>query len=152
MPQTMRIDQLGKKKEEEAPEVEETAPREVLTESFTEETLQKYWQEYAEKADEEGKMNVVVMMRKRELMLDGHTIHIRLDNDVQYQILKGMKEDLMKFLREKLRNTEIMLEAEIAEAPEEDRIYTDREKFQFLAKKFPALQQLRDKFGLDTDY
>lgn len=152
MPKTMRIDQLGKKKEEEVSEEQEKTPQEVLTESFTEESLQQFWQEYAEKANQEGKMNVVVMMRKRELLLDGNTIHIRLDNDVQYQILQGMKEDLMKFLREKLRNTEIMLEAEIAEAPEEDRIYTDREKFQYLAKQYPALQQLRDKFGLDTDY
>ena len=50
------------------------------------------------------------------------------------------------------RDRAIVLEAIVKETEREDMIYTNKEKFNHLAKKHPALGELQKKLGLDPDY
>lgn len=81
------------------------------------------------------------------------TIKLRLDNFVQLDLLNTLKPDLLKYLRHGLLNSNIMLEAIIAtDETSKKMIYTSNDKFKYLAEKYPILEEMKKKFGLDTDY
>lgn len=56
------------------------------------------------------------------------------------------------FLRKALKNQLIGIEAIVKEMAKEDMLYTNKEKFDHLIKKNPALGVLKEKLGLDPDY
>lgn len=64
-----------------------------------------------------------------------------------------MKLDLLTFLREKLGNDTIQLGGEIKTVAAGKKVlYTNREKLDHLMEKNPVVKELKDKFGLDTDF
>jgi DNA polymerase-3 subunit gamma/tau len=60
--------------------------------------------------------------------------------------------ELQGFLRTSLKNSKIILDSVVEEVKNEDMMYTNKEKFDHLAKKYPALTELQQKLGLDPDY
>jgi len=79
-------------------------------------------------------------------------IIITLHNPVEEALLGHFKSDLAAWLREKLRNNSIQVTGELTETDDKKVIYTNREKFDYLAEKNPALKELKDRLGLDTDF
>lgn len=67
-------------------------------------------------------------------------------------MLNNIKVELTGFLREKLKNTSIQVAGNLQTGEEKKVIYTNREKFDFLAEKNPMLKELKDRLGLDTDF
>lgn len=63
-----------------------------------------------------------------------------------------MKVELTAFLREKLKNTSLQVTGELSASEDKKVIYTNREKFDYLADKNPILKELKDRLGLDTDF
>lgn len=84
--------------------------------------------------------------------MDGNTIVVDLLSPVHETMLNTIKSDLTAFLREQVRNTSIQVTGRLLEGHEHKIIYTNREKFDFLAEKNPILKELRDRLGLDTDF
>lgn len=58
----------------------------------------------------------------------------------------------MLFIRQKLNNSGIILESGIAEVKTENLLYTSEDKYKHLAKKNPALEQLKKQLGLETGF
>lgn len=123
-----------------------------LTEAYTIHDVKKAWNEFTIIADKAGRITQVIILKDRELTLDGDVIRITLENVLQLEQINSFKEELMLFLRQKIRNTQITLEASVANMVEENKVYTVEDKFKFLEKKHPNLAQLKDLFGLETDY
>jgi DNA polymerase-3 subunit gamma/tau len=117
----------------------------ILNEAFTFETMQKELYFFADERDNE----TLKVMLKRAFELEGTTLKLQLDNQIQLDALMQLKQDLATYLRQKLRNSSIQILAEIVESTTERRPYTAQEKFEYLANKNPALLQLRDKLGLE---
>ncbi len=115
------------------------------SEPFTFEALQKELHFFADSRDNE----TLKVMLKRDFELEGTTLKLQLDNQIQLDTLTQLKQDLAVYLRQKLRNAAIQISAEIAESTSERRPYTAQEKFEFLANKNPALLELREKLGLE---
>jgi hypothetical protein len=67
-------------------------------------------------------------------------------------MLNNIKSDLSAYLRERLRNNTIQIMGELQSSDEKKVIYTNREKFDYLAEKNPLLKELKDRLGLDTDF
>lgn len=99
-------------------------------------------------ADSQDKSTLEVML-KRDFGLEGTKLKLRLDNQVQMDLLTGIKQDLAEYLRKQLQNYTIQISAEIVESQIERRPYTAQEKFEFLANKNPALWDLKDKLGME---
>ncbi|HEY0743241.1 MAG TPA: hypothetical protein VGD40_17355, partial [Chryseosolibacter sp.] len=59
---------------------------------------------------------------------------------------------LAGFLREKLRNSNIQVTGVLTQSDDKKIIYTNRDKFDYLADKNPILKELKDRLGLDTDF
>jgi len=66
--------------------------------------------------------------------------------------LNTFKGDITAFLREKLKNTSIMVAGELQKEESQRTLYTDREKLDYLMQRNPHLKELKDRLGLDTDY
>lgn len=114
-------------------------------EPFTFEALQQELHFFANSRDNE----TLKVMLKRDFELEGTTLKLQLDNQIQLDTLNQIKQDLATYIRQKLRNSNIQIVAAIVESATERRPYTAQEKFEYLANKNPALLELREKLGLE---
>ena len=79
-------------------------------------------------------------------------IVVNLLSPVHETMLNNLKSELTAFLRERLKNTSIQVTGEMTATDDKKVIYTNREKFEYLADKNPVLKELKDRLGLDTDF
>jgi DNA polymerase-3 subunit gamma/tau len=77
---------------------------------------------------------------------------VHLYHPVQETLLHKLRSDLVTFLRTQLYNESIQVVGEVRTVEEKEILYTNREKFEFMTKKNPALKELKDRLGLDTDF
>lgn len=121
-------------------------------EPFDKKDLLRYWQEFAENRRKEGKQQEILILSQDPVIVDELTVQIKLNSSVQLDTVDRLKSDLLPFLRDKLKNDGLRLEAEL-EMDESKRVmYTPSEKFKYLAEKHPALKVLQEKLGLDPDF
>jgi DNA polymerase-3 subunit gamma/tau len=132
---------------------ETESPVQVLdNKPFSFETLQHQWQLFSKMKEEQGRQGEVVILDRPIELQDGHTICLKLDNNIQIQLLNGLRPELLHFLRESLQNQEVQLQAEVVVQENKRVIYTSQDKFRHLSEKNPALDELRNALGLDVDY
>jgi DNA polymerase-3 subunit gamma/tau len=115
---------------------------------FTLEQLQAQWQKFAQTRTNATEQVIL----NRTFKLEGTTIHLTLDNQIQMSQLHELRMDLLPFLRRSVNNGKIQLQAEIGEQEARKVIYTNLDKFKYLAEKHPFLQDLRMQLGLDVDF
>jgi DNA polymerase-3 subunit gamma/tau len=87
-------------------------------------------------------------------LLENFSVEYSLDNEVQKQrIILDLKPKLLAHLHRELHNELISIEFNVTENKDEilNKPYTEQEKFNALALKFPALGLLKQKFGLDFE-
>ena len=93
------------------------------------------------------------MVLQQEIYLkDLTTVVIKLTNAVKIDILDRFRSDLVTHLKSKLNNGKLVLEIELVKEEAKRMIYTNKEKFDYLAEKKPILKQLKDRLGLDPDF
>ena len=110
--------------------------------------MNEAWQEYA------GTRKTQVAeysLLQREFEIEENIIKLQITNPVEETLLTSIKSDLLTFLKEKLQ-CELMLEGILLKTESKKMIYTNKEKFDHLAEKHPAILELKDRLGLDTDY
>lgn len=83
---------------------------------------------------------------------NGNTLVIHLANPIEEPLMLGFKTDLTVFLREKLSNSSLQVVARLQETTTQKIAYTNKEKFDAMVHQNPLLLQLKDRFGLDTDF
>jgi DNA polymerase-3 subunit gamma/tau len=132
---------------------ETVAPVQVIeNKPFSFERLQHQWSRFAKMKEEQGRRGELVILDRPIELREGHTICLKLDNNIQVQLLNGMRPELLHFLRESLQNQEVQLQAEVVVQENKRVIYTSQDKFRHLSEKNPALDELRNALGLDVDY
>jgi DNA polymerase III subunit gamma/tau len=118
---------------------------------FNLDDVKKHWNNFALHLKNENKKSEFIIM-DREITLDKSTICIKLDNLVQADQLNSIKTDILEFLREKLDNNTLSLESQISESEGKRKIYTSDEKFKYLSEKYPFVDDMKKRFGLETDF
>ena len=120
--------------------------------AFSIHDLQVYWDKFTNDLQMENRMTEYVIFN-RKLRLEGTIIHLEVDNDIQLEkVVSILRNEMVTYLRRQLQNTSIQLESTVAEQENTTLIYTQADKFKFLAEKNPALHELRSVLGLDYDY
>ena len=114
---------------------------------FTPDQLQTQWQAFA--ALRNSPTELLILGKGFELQKD--TILVKLDNQMQQSQLGEFKFELLEFLRKSLANSHIQLQAEVVVQDRKRMVYTNREKFEYLAEKHPVLHELKNELGLDMD-
>lgn len=116
---------------------------------FTVDQVKEVWKEFA---SQRIKYKAEYQLLSQDIELNENTILVHLHNPVQETLLNDLKVDITAFIREKLSNHHIHVVGEHVGPDEKKVIYTNREKFEHLAEKNPALKELKDRLGLDTDF
>lgn len=91
-------------------------------------------------------------MLSQPFQLNGNQIIVTLLSPVHETMLNNIKVELAGFLREKLRNSNIQVTGLLTQSDDKKIIYTNRDKFDYLADKNPILKEMKDRLGLDTDF
>lgn len=113
------------------------------------EQLRESWTRYAEF----HKNNVAEYhLLNRGFELEGNMITIHLNNAIEEPLLQSIKIDLVTYLRDRLKNNNLLLSTKLKEVISTKMAYTNKEKFEAMVEKNPLLIQLKDKFGLDPDF
>ena len=87
-----------------------------------------------------------------EFHLENHTVTVSIPNEALTVSFEKFRSDLLQHLRDALQNDHIMLKSQVVQIEKEQMLYTDREKFNYLKEKYPALKDLQKKLGLDPEF
>lgn len=137
----------GDKDEEEDPYQKGTD-----REAFTYSEFLAEWSNYAAKVKAEGKMNLLpIFTTGAPKSIGPSTFEIIVGNKVQENLLRDERPALLNYLRARLKNYDIEVNARVDEQTVVKRPYTSQEKFQYMAAKNPQLSELRKMFNLDFD-
>lgn len=140
------------KKEQDAHGVADDPQRYETATIFTQSDLSLVWDEFAEKLRNDSPHLYSTLRKCPPKLLPEWQIEFTLDNKILEDELNLKKGELMDFLCARLNNYKIQLFIKIAENQKEIRPYTDKEKFDKMAEKNPALRTLRDELDLEIEY
>ncbi len=119
---------------------------------FSLEDLQDVWMTFARLRRQQNDVTSEQVILDRELVLEGTTIQLTLDNTLQVGYLTDLRPDLLGYLRTELQNSQIQLEHKVTVQEVKKIIYSSQDKFNYLAEKNPALHELRKVLNLEVDY
>ncbi|MFN6946540.1 MAG: DNA polymerase III subunit gamma/tau [Cytophagaceae bacterium] len=143
---------ISKPKATNTKEIPENTGLAKANEKFTLDDLKSLWNTFGKTFKDKGLKNEYIVM-DREIGLDeNYNIIVRLDNILQLDILNSFKTDLLDFLRKNLCNGSIMIESHIAPNEEKKMIYTDKDKYRHLVEKYPILDEMRRRLGLEIEF
>lgn len=132
---------------EEAP-VATTAQR---SKAFTEQGLKDEWDRFLKKMEAAGRHQEVIIL-KEPYDLNDSEIVLSIPNEALVSTFERVKSELLVSLRDGLGNDSLTLRSVVKEIDKSKMLYTDKEKFEHLKKKFPALKDLQEKLGLDPEF
>ncbi len=114
--------------------------------------LKKSWLSFAESIREEYP-RIYSTLKNQDLEIsDEGVIPLRMNNRVQEEdFIRAVKPNLLSHLRKELRNAKITVQTSLVEEEESSQPYTPEEKFEHMAKKNPALKDLKQQFNLDFE-
>lgn len=116
---------------------------------YSPEQLQRAWNEFAE---QRKKFQAEYQLLAQPYVLKDNRVMLTLLSPVQETMLNNIKSELTTYLREQLKNTSILVIGELTETDDKKMMYTSRDKFEFLVEKNPALKEMKERLGLDTDF
>ena len=113
-------------------------------------TLESLWKEYILNLKKKGKKNIASIFGVSSINLKGASeISLTVPSEMnKVEMIKEM-DNLLPFLRKRLNNYGIKVEILISEATKEELVYSVNEKYKYLKKLNPSLEELRDRFDLD---
>jgi hypothetical protein len=148
-PRTPQLTTLLRAEIKTDPRQNAPSPETTLTEPFSEQKLREAWNTFA---DQRKKFQAEFQLLSQTYKLENNVIMVELLSPVHETMLNNIKGELTGFLREQLKNNTIQVSGHLQTGEEKKIIYTNREKFDFLAEKNPMLRELKDRLGLDTDF
>ena len=115
---------------------------------FNEESFTSKIKIFMEKIKEK-KSEIAIL--KKEIKFEGKNVIFQLDNELEGSIFDDLKNKLQFFLKETFKeNIEVNKEVKIQEKSR--TIYTNKDKYEYLSKKYKSLIDLKNKLGLDYEF
>jgi len=124
------------------------------TKIFSHEELKSVWEKIASEFKDANLINKFVMMNRPIELIDS-IIHIKVENEVQVQQFnENVRLEVVGKIRERLQNYSIDIALDVIETEKSDKkmLYTQSDKYDFLAQKHPLLSEMKQKLGLDHEY
>ena len=116
--------------------------------AFSEDEYYKLIENFAE--DLKEKKSEVAILKKRN-SISGTEIIFHLDNELEGTIFDSILNRLKERIKHRFEE-KIVIKKEINQSEKEKTIYTNKEKFEYLAKKNTNLTDLKNKLGLDYEF
>lgn len=136
------------------PVVEATVVSEEIAEDIelSQERVETAMKQFAEEKSKEGQKQLYATLTSSKIILENTTVMIMLNNEVQREMLSGIKQDMLDELRRLLINRQTQLEIRVSEIMGEVKAYKPQDKFRVMAEKNPSLLELKKRFDLDIEY
>ncbi len=154
---TISITENLNSKNASKPEVKKTEEvvEPVITNTFAIPDLESAWMEYANRLHTQGRFALHAALIKRTPELkENFSILFIVDNPAVEKDMNDIKMEFMAFIRKKLNNNQVQLSTVIEkDGTSENKVpYTSKEKYEHMAAKNPALNELRKQLDLEIDY
>ncbi len=114
---------------------------------FTQVDLEYAWREFVADKPEEYHL-IAVMKEFIPIVEENNTLALTLYNQIDMKLISDQQSSICQFLREKLCNDQIVLQLEMKELSDDQRIFTQKEKFEYLLQNNEGIVKLRDRFKL----
>ncbi|GGG23112.1 DNA polymerase III subunit gamma/tau [Pontibacter amylolyticus] len=113
--------------------------------------LNTVWHSILRRKKSENMMEYTLLNRQFHIG-EGNEIVLHLENHVMMDQFTSLSREILRELKQETGNRSIKLRAEVMEVQEGNKLYTSQDKFNYLAEKYPVLVDLKQRFGLDTDF
>jgi DNA polymerase-3 subunit gamma/tau len=115
--------------------------------------LSTVWQQLADERRAQEKMSDYMVLNRAVAADASHVITLTVDNPVQVVQFNDFRAEFMAELRRRTGHPGLTVQTEVATAaPTGRKLYTSNDKFAYLAEKYPALQEMKQRLGLDADF
>jgi DNA polymerase III subunit gamma/tau len=113
--------------------------------------LRSVWHEILRRKKSENMLEFTLLNRPYQINAQNEIL-LQVDNPVQVDQFNHIRPALLTELKERLQNRSVRISVEVVEHKDENRLYTSQDKFNYLADKYPLLVDMKQRFGLDTDF
>jgi DNA polymerase-3 subunit gamma/tau len=115
--------------------------------------LQRVWKEIAEERRAQDRMSEYWVLNRPVTANAEHAIELAVDNPIQVDQFNEMRVEFLAELRRRTGHPRLNVQPVVMEAaPTAKRLYTTSDKFEYLAERFPALREAKQRLGLEADY
>lgn len=120
---------------------------------FTQEQLKVALRSYIDSLGPAKKHNLLVIWTSSPYQTEGNTIRVTVTSKTLASLLEQEKPEMLEMVRARLRNRQVALEVVVELPPEAPvtKMLTNNERFELLAQKNPVLNEMKQKFDLDTE-
>lgn len=121
-------------------------------EPFSYETLLEVWNNYIQMLKAADKINLYTILNNfAPALINPTLIEISVESKTQEQFIVQESVELMNYLRNTLQNFAVDITFKQVARKIENRLYGNREKYDYLVNKNPKLDELRKRFNLDIN-
>ena len=113
--------------------------------------LNTVWHAILRRKKAENMMEYTLLNRQFHIGADNEIV-LHLENHVMMDQFTSLRPEILRELKKETGNRSIKLKAEVIEVQEGNKLYTSQDKFNYLAEKYPVLVDMKQRFGLDTDF
>ncbi|MBD1396622.1 DNA polymerase III subunit gamma/tau [Pontibacter sp. JH31] len=113
--------------------------------------LNTVWHAILRRKKAENMMEYTLLNRQFHIGEDNEIV-LHLENHVMMDQFTSLRPEILRELKKETGNRSIKLKAEVMEIQEGNKLYTSQDKFNYLAEKYPVLVDMKQRFGLDTDF
>ena len=96
--------------------------------------------------------NSKLSVLNKEFTIDKNEISIKLGSDLENEIFEDLKNDLLLKIKSHFKNQEIKFKISIDKKKKSKKLYTGKEKFEFLMKNNKEIKNLKNQFNLDYEF
>ena len=96
--------------------------------------------------------NSKLSVLNKEFTIDKNEISIKLGSDLENEIFEDLKNDLLLKIKGHFKNQEINFKISIDKKKKSKKLYTGKEKFEFLMKNNKEIKNLKNQFNLDYEF
>lgn len=119
--------------------------------NFSQDELVKYWIEYANSLTIEKIYLKNTLINCKPVLKDHYTFDISVYNPRQRDEIVDNNVQIVEYLSNKLNNSQIKMDIRIIEKEKVEMIYSSVEKYDYLRKKNPNIEKLRELFNLSLE-
>jgi len=148
IPSLNDFDRIAQEEEDNGPKKATGEAREV----FSYDRLLEVWNIYTQRLKAADKINLFTILNNfAPTLLHPELIEISVESKTQEHLIQQESVELLNFLRNELRNFGVEVTYKLVERKVENRLYGNREKYDYLVNKNPKLDELRRRFNLDIN-
>jgi DNA polymerase III subunit gamma/tau len=122
----------------------------VMDAVYTDKAVQKTWLKYSDQLSDDIHL-ANGMKTCQPVKVEQHHYEVVVSNPVLQKKLLDNKGAIEAWLHVNLRNSHIKYSVKLDETSAQSRPYTNRDRFEHMVKKNPAMLEFYKQFGLDLD-